>query len=130
MEWNETLFLIGRLLLGGYFLLAAFGHFRNVRMMAGYATSKGVPAATVAVVGTGLLLAVGGLSVLLGVYPLVGLAALALFLAGVTPMMHAFWKLEDPMARMGEMVNFQKNVALLGAVLMLTVLGSTWPVSL
>jgi hypothetical protein len=34
-------------------------------------------------------------------------------------MMHAFWKLKDPMARMSDMVNFSKNLALLGAVLLL-----------
>jgi hypothetical protein len=31
--------------------------------------------------------------------------------------MHAFWKVQDPTAKMGEMVNFMKNIALLGAVL-------------
>ena len=30
--------------------------------------------------------------------------------------MHDFWTIEDPMRRMGEQVNFAKNVALLGAV--------------
>jgi putative oxidoreductase len=32
--------------------------------------------------------------------------------------MHPFWKVQDPMAKMGEMVNFTKNLALLGAVAM------------
>jgi hypothetical protein len=31
--------------------------------------------------------------------------------------MHAFWKVQDPTVKMGEMVNFMKNIALLGAVL-------------
>jgi hypothetical protein len=33
--------------------------------------------------------------------------------------MHTFWKIQDPMAKMGEMINFTKNIALLGAVLIL-----------
>ena len=34
-------------------------------------------------------------------------------------MMHAFWKVQDPMAKMSERVNFTKNMALLGAALIL-----------
>jgi len=45
--------------------------------------------------------------------------ALVLFLLPVTYMMHAFRKIQDPMVKMGEMVNFMKNHALLGAVLIL-----------
>ena len=66
-----------------------------------------------------VLLLVGGLSVLFDVLPIVGLIALVLFLVPVTFIMHAFWKVQDPMAKMGEMVNFMKNIALLGAVLIL-----------
>ena len=68
---------------------------------------------------SGLLLLIGGLSVLVDVLPVVGLVALVLFLLPVTFIMHQFWKVQDPMARMGEMINFTKNLALLGAVLML-----------
>jgi putative oxidoreductase len=126
----DFLFLTGRLLLGGYFVAAAIGHFTKHKMMAGYAASKGVPLASLAIPGTGLLLLGGGLSVLLGLYPLVGLGLLALFLVGVTPTMHDFWKETDPMQRMAQQTHFMKNAALLGAVLALSVLGSTWPYAL
>jgi hypothetical protein len=33
--------------------------------------------------------------------------------------MHALWKVQDPTAKMHEMVNFTKNLALLGAILIL-----------
>jgi putative oxidoreductase len=42
-----------------------------------------------------------------------------LFLVPVTIMIHPFWKVQDPAAKMGEMINFTKNLALLGAVLMM-----------
>lgn len=126
MDWNQLTLLLGRLLLGGYFLHAGYSHFRHRKMMAGYAASKGVPLALPAILGTGILLAAGGLSVLTGYLPYVGLGLLAVFLVGVTPKMHDFWNVTDPMARMGERVNFLKNSALLGAVLMLTAIATPW----
>jgi uncharacterized membrane protein YphA (DoxX/SURF4 family) len=130
MNITDLLFLTGRLLLGGYFLHAGWSHFRNRKMMAGYAGMKGVPLPMAAILGTGVLLVLGGLSVLTGLYPYVGLTLLAVFLVGVTPKMHDYWNTKDPMARMGDRVNFLKNTALLGAVLSLTMLGPTWPFAL
>jgi uncharacterized membrane protein YphA (DoxX/SURF4 family) len=123
-------FLLGRLLLGGYFVHAGWSHFRNRTMMAGFAGSKGVPFPMAAILGTGALLALGGLSILTGVLPHVGLALLAVFLIGVTPKMHDYWNTKDPMQRMGDRAHFLKNTALLGAVLALAMLGPTWPLAL
>lgn len=130
MTPTDLLFLAGRLLLGGYFVMAGINHFQHRKMMTGYAASKGVPFAGLAIPGTGLLLVGGGLSVLFGLYPLIGLGLLALFLVGVTPKMHDFWTQKEPMQKMAEQSNFMKNAALLGAVLALAVLGSTWPYAL
>ena len=116
---ENMLWYLGRLLFGGYFLFGAYNHFANIGMMSGYVHSKGIPAAKLAVGGSGVLLLIGGLSVLLNMYTAIGVAALVLFLLPVTFMMHAFWKVQDPGAKMGEMVNFTKNLALLGAVLIM-----------
>jgi uncharacterized membrane protein YphA (DoxX/SURF4 family) len=113
---ESTILILGRVLFGGYFLFNAFNHFSNLSMMTGYARSKGVPSPKLAVAGSGVLLTIGGISVIFNVFPLSGLSALVLFLVPVTFMVHAFWKVQEPMARMGEMVNFTKNLALLGAV--------------
>jgi putative oxidoreductase len=122
------LFLLGRILLGGYLLYSGIGHFLNLAMMSGYAGSKGVPAPEAAVVVSGLLLLVAGASFLLGFYPKAGIAAAAVFLAVVTPMMHNFWALPAEQ-QMGEMVNFAKNMGLLGATLMLAAIPEPWPMS-
>ena len=37
------LFVLGRILLGGYFIMSGFNHFKNLGMLTGYAQSKGVP---------------------------------------------------------------------------------------
>ncbi len=113
----ETMLLyLGRLLFGGYFIFGGFNHFRSLNMMAGYAQSKGTPFPKFSVAFSGLLLLIGGVSVLLNVFPVIGLIALVVFLIPVTFIMHAFWKVQDAQAKMGEMINFMKNIALLGAV--------------
>jgi uncharacterized membrane protein YphA (DoxX/SURF4 family) len=127
---QSTIFIIGRLLLGGYFVFGGFNHFKMLTMMSGYAQSKGVPSPKVAVAFSGLLLWIGGLSILLGIFPTVGAIALVLFLVPVTFMMHAFWKVQDGQMKMGEMVNFTKNLALLGAALMLLSIPEPWTTSL
>lgn len=116
---HEVALYLGRILFGGFFIYSGYNHFANLAGMAGYTQSKGVPAAKVAVAITGVLLLVGGLSTLFNFYPVVGLVALIVFLVPVTFLMHAYWKVQDPMSKMGESVNFRKNLALLGAALVL-----------
>ncbi|OGI91715.1 DoxX family protein [Candidatus Nomurabacteria bacterium RIFCSPLOWO2_01_FULL_46_18] len=124
------LFLLGRVLLGGYFIMSGYNHFKNLQSYSGYAQSKGVPMPKLAVLVTGAMLALGGLGVLLGVWINLAILLLALFLIFVTPKMHAYWTITDPMMQMGERVNFYKNLALLGAVLMLLFIPTPWFMSL
>ncbi len=125
----EVLFLVGRVVVGLFYLMNAFNHFRNVQMMSGYAASKGVPAPEAMVILTGVLLLVGGLSILFGAYPTVGIATVVVFLVVVAFWMHNFWTVQDPMQRVGEMVNFQKNLALAGSALMFLAIPQPWPLS-
>jgi len=126
----EILLLLGRIVFGGYFIMAGFNHFANLKMMSGYARSKNVPAPSLAVGGTGVMLILGGLSVVLGVLPVLGLLILILFLIPTTLMMHNYWTIEDPVQRMGEQVNFLKNLGLAGASLTLMHGAANWPLSL
>jgi uncharacterized membrane protein YphA (DoxX/SURF4 family) len=126
----EILLLVGRIVFGVFFVMSGINHFRNVKMMSGYAGSKGVPAPALAVVGTGVILVAGGLSVVLGLLPVVGLVLLILFLVPTAFLMHDFWKVEDPMMRAAEQVNFLKNVALAGAAFALLYGAASWPLTL
>lgn len=128
---TEIILLIGRILFGGFFAMMGMMHFKNLHKMTGYALSKGVPAPKLAVAGTGLLMLLGGLGVVFGLYVDISLILIGIFLLGVTPQMHQFWKETDPQAKMNEMINFLKNMALLGAVLALYALTtSPWPISI
>ena len=124
------LFLLGRILLGGYFIMSGYNHFKNLNMLTGYAQSKGVPLPKVAVFATGLMLLLSGAGILLGVYVEYAVLLLSVFLVGVTFKMHQYWKVSDPMQRMGERVNFYKNLGLLGGVLMLLAIPLPWALSL
>jgi hypothetical protein len=52
------------------------------------------------------------------------------FLLGVTPVMHNFWTIADETQRLTELINFSKNVALLGAALMMFAIPAPWPYSI
>ncbi|WP_059010703.1 DoxX family protein [Streptomyces specialis] len=130
----DLVVLIGRVLFVLVFLNSAIGHLTQSKAMAGYAQSKGVPAARAAVLGSGVLLLVGALSVLLGVWADLGALLLALFLLPTALLMHPFWKETDAGARQNEMIHFLKDLALAGAALALFALiafagdelGLTW----
>ena len=131
-RWNageKASLMFGRALVGGYFLCNGINHFRNKGMLSGYAASKGVPYPDAAVAGSGVMLLLGGLSLLTGVRPKLGASLISGFLLGVTPRMHDFWNVDDGQQRMGEQVNFLKNVGLLGAMLMTAAIREPWPVS-
>lgn len=95
-----------------------------------YTRMKGIPFAEVAVLGTGALLLIAGVSILTGIYPVMAVAALTLFLVPVTFIMHNFWAVEDQMMKMNEMLMFTKNMALLGYTLLLLAIPQPWPFSL
>lgn len=115
----EILFLLGRILFVILFLSSGVGHLMQPGGMTGYAASKGVPAARLAVLASGAVMTVGGLMVLLGLWPDIGFLLLFLFLVPTAVLMHAFWKERDPDTRQQEMIHFNKDLALAGASLML-----------
>ena len=77
-----------------------------------------------------MILLLGGLSMLLGVYPVIGIVLLIIFLLGVSFQMHTFWKVDDAQMKQIDMINFTKNMALVGALLMFSLLPHPWPMSL
>lgn len=121
--------MIGRAIFGGYFLYNGINHFLHRDQLSGYAQMKGVPAANVAVQGSGVLMILGGLSLLTGYKPKIGSALITAFLAGVTPSMHHFWSEQNPQQRQAEMINFMKNVALVGGAMIAASHPEPWPVA-
>ena|SRR3990167_4214076 len=126
---TDILFFIGRLILGSFLLYNAYGHLLKTNDLIGYAESKKVSNARIAVIVSGLLLLFGGYTIIAGVRVTAGIIALVIFFVPVSFVMHAFWK-EEGQARMMDQVQFMKNSALLGAILMLLAIPTPWPLSL
>jgi putative oxidoreductase len=126
----KTVFLLGRLIFGGFFVYSGLHHFQEKKVLAQYAAAKNVPLPDIAVTASGAMLMLGGASILLGVKPKIGALAIAGFLAGVSPMIHDFWRTEDSQQRQNEMAHFMKNIAMLGGVMALMGMEEPWPVSL
>lgn len=121
--------LAGRILFSLMFIMSGMGHLTKSASMAQYAGAMGVPAPTLAVIITGIMLLLGGLSVILGYKVKVGTILLVVFLIPTTFMMHAFWGIEDPMQSQMQMGMFMKNLSMMGGALLLYHFG-TGPLSL
>jgi uncharacterized membrane protein YphA (DoxX/SURF4 family) len=126
----RALFVLGRVIFGGYFAYNGINHFKNQKMLSQYAAMKGTPAPDAAVQATGAMLLAGGLSVMFGVKPRQGLATLISCIIPMTMQMHRFWDVDDQQQRMHEMVNFTKNMALVGAALTMMQIREPWPASI
>ncbi|HZZ17545.1 MAG TPA: DoxX family protein [Candidatus Sulfotelmatobacter sp.] len=114
--------LLGRFFFVLIFLMSGPRHFMSQTIA--FAASQGVPLASIAVPLSGVLALVGGLSILLGYRARIGAWLIALFLVAVTPMMHKFWVVTDPMMYQMQFVMFMKNVSMIGAALLITQVGS------
>lgn len=122
----EIIFLIGRILFGGVFVMFGMNHFTHRETMTGYAASKKVPYPKFATTISGVLLVLGGLGIVFGVYTTTAIWLLVIFLIPTSFIMHAFWKETDPQAKQMDMINFMKNMALAGAALAMLSLPLPW----
>ncbi|WP_372806748.1 DoxX family protein [Pontiella sp.] len=122
---NVYLNLLGRFFLVLIFLMSAVGnkipHFSGTTE---YMRAEGVPAPALLLAGAILFLIAGGLSVLVGYKARIGAALLLVFLMLATYWFHDFWTFEDAQARQMQTINFMKNLALMGAMLMIIARGA------
>jgi putative oxidoreductase len=121
------LVLSGRILFALIFITAAPRHFSREGIQ--HAAQLGVPLATILVPLSGVLALAGGLSIALGYKARLGGWALVAFLIPVTFLMHAFWRLPDPVLAHTQQALFAKNISMLGAALVVAYFGSG-PISL
>ncbi|HEV2086360.1 MAG TPA: DoxX family protein, partial [Gemmatimonadales bacterium] len=114
--------LLGRILYSAIFIMSGPNHFRAQTIA--FAAAQGVPLARIAVPLSGIIALLGGLSIALGYRAKLGAWLIVLFLVPVTLMMHRFWGLSDPQVAQLQLAMFIKNVALLGAALIIARVGS------
>src|SRR5262245_5115979 len=112
--------LLGRILMCFIFIMSAGGnkipHFADVaKVMA----AQHVPLPEVSLVLAIIFLIVGGASVVVGYQARIGATLLAIFIVLASVFFHNFWALTDPKAQQEQMVQFMKNLAILGGLLMI-----------
>ncbi len=110
--------LIGRTFLATIFIHAAVNQifdFANTQTMM---AEKGLPFATVLLVGTIIVQIVGGLSLVVGYQTRWGAWLLILFLIPTTLVFHNFWDVPS------EKIDFFKNLSIMGGLLMITYFGA------
>ncbi len=129
--FRTALHLVGRVMFSMLFIMMGMMHLMKLDDLAGYAKTRGVPAAKPMTVVTGLMILSGGLMLLLGWHRFIGAGLIALFLVPNAFLMHAFWKETDADAQQNEMAHFIKDLALAGAAILIAFYAAfSWPVSL
>jgi putative oxidoreductase len=117
----DVVFLIGRVLFALLFvssgLMAHLGE--GGKASREYARSLGAPYPDLLVPLSGVAIIAGGVMIALGLWADLGALLIIGFLVGITPIMHAFWKIEDEQENAVQSAMFFKNVALLGAALII-----------
>ena len=116
----DVLLVIGRVLFALIFINAGvMAHLVGRREGVEYARAYNAPAPELLVPLSGLVAIVGGVFIALGLFADLGAILIAGFLVGITPIMHAFWKVEDEQMRTIQMSMFMKNIAMLGAAIII-----------
>jgi uncharacterized membrane protein YphA (DoxX/SURF4 family) len=114
----DAVLLVGRILFAFMFVMSGFNHLAKAEAMAGYAAYKKVPAPKLANLLSGVLMLLGGLSIILGVYADLGALVLAILLVVMAVKMHDFWNAQGE-AKQPELIGFLKNVSMAGGALFL-----------
>ena len=121
---RDEVFLIARILLALLFLNFGWSKLTDYSGTAAYMTQTGVPMPSLAAFVAIVIEFFGAIALIFGILArplavLLGLYTLASALIG-----HPFWTMSDPAAHYGSMINFYKNVSILGGFLLLYITGA------
>lgn len=122
-RYGNSLALMGRLLLCSIFLLSGVGKIMDWPGTQRYMSSEGMPAVPVFLALAILFEIGGGLSLLAGWKARLGALALIVFLIPTTLIFHDFWTYAGQ-ARQMQMINFLKNLAIIGGLAQVTAFGA------
>jgi putative oxidoreductase len=111
--------------LAAIFLYSGFGKLTGPAGFSTYLVNHGFPVGITYALAilTGLTELLGGLALLVGWQARYAALALAFFTRVVALIAHRFWEIADPGQRMGQLIHFWKNIAMLGGFLALYVAG-------
>lgn len=110
--------LVGRFLMSLVFLFSGMGKVMAYSAMVGFAATKHLPLAPVAIAIAAVIEIVGGLAILTGFQTRVVGWALFFYLIPTSIIFHDFWAMQG-MERMDNQIHFMKNLAIMGGLLIL-----------
>ncbi|GGA78397.1 membrane protein [Brucella endophytica] len=110
--------LLGRILLSSLFIPAGFSKLMALSGTAGYFASKGLPAPMIVAILVGALELFGGLAILVGFQTRIASILLGLFTIAAAFVAHMDF------ADQGQLINFQKNLAIAGGFFVLAAMGA------
>ena len=125
----DIIFLLGRIIFGGYFFYNSITHLTKTERLVARVSQRQIPSPKIAIYISGILLFLGGAGIILGISPGWSLTFVILFLIPATFLIHQFWKETDPSRRVVAVLNFTKNMALIGAAIMMFSIPTPWPLS-
>jgi putative oxidoreductase len=115
--------LLARIALSAIFLVSGWAKLTDPAAAVGYMNTQGVPDAQVLVYVAGMAELLGGLSLMFGFLTRIGALGLFAFLAVTNFYFHDFWNLTGMEEKM-QMVQFMKNLAIMGGLLMIGASGA------
>jgi putative oxidoreductase len=120
---NDVTTLAGRILIAVIFLISGFFKVGGFAQIVGYAAAMHMPAPGVFIAAAAAVELACGLAILAGFKTRFAAWLLFLYLIPVTYIFHNFWAVQGQEQQM-QMVNFLKNVAIMGGLLVLSVNGA------
>jgi uncharacterized membrane protein YphA (DoxX/SURF4 family) len=114
----SVILLLGRIFFVAMFVVSAWGNIVNHQRYMTLTKGK-MPVPYVAGWPVGVWQLVATVSVVLGIWPDVGVLMIAAFLVPTTILFHPYWTFSDPAERRTQRGYFLRNVSLLGATLAL-----------
>lgn len=122
-SWGGFVPLIGRILMSVVFVLGGIGKITGFSMEEGMLAAKHLPLPAMAL-GIALVVElVGGLAILFGLFTRLTAWILFFYLIPTTFLFHNFWAFQG-MDRINAMIHFEKNLAIMGGLLILATLGA------
>jgi putative oxidoreductase len=119
---HDAILLIARVLMAYIFVQSGFFKLMDIGSFTASLDSKGVPLASVLGIVAPCVEFFGGLAVLLGFQTRYAAGLLVLFVIVATATSHRFWELAGE-ARRGQEIHFDKNVCIVGGLLLLVAVG-------
>jgi uncharacterized membrane protein YphA (DoxX/SURF4 family) len=101
------------IMLGVFFLINGINHFYNTDVLKKYCARRGLFSPKLMVHLSGILLLLGGTTLITGFFQIYGMIGLSFFLIAASFTIHKFWVEKERNSRLNESLHFTKNLVII-----------------